>query len=99
MKVLQTFALPLGYRTSEKNIPKNKKPTTTNRGQQKFRAFVKSLPARTLLPTNATTHTTARAMRKREFVSENHAHPTYCGASDMSTAIFPRLQRLWSAAA
>jgi hypothetical protein len=73
MKVLQTFALPLGYRALEKSSPKNKKPTITNRGHQKLRAFVKSLPARILLPTNAATRaTTGRTARSREFVSKKH---------------------------
>ena len=38
IKVLQTFALPLGDRALEKPCPKNKKPTIQNRGRQELRA-------------------------------------------------------------
>jgi hypothetical protein len=90
MKVLQTFALPLGYRASEKISRKKKNPTSTNRGYQKLRAFIKSLAARTLLPTYpATRTTTSRTARNPEFVSEKHLQATYRAVRDMSTAFFP----------
>jgi hypothetical protein len=88
-RVLQTFALPLGYRALEKTSPRKQKPAIPNRGHQKLRALIKSLPARTLPPTNAATRTTTgRTARKREFVSKKHLPATYLAVRIMSTAFF-----------